>query len=410
VDNTFHLTSPSPTTMFYNGQDSNPGGTLSLYAGISLLDSISTASTGSSTNLTVSDVSVYNSIWSKANAYANVTQSTEGYKSYTFQHTLAGNSNAMNIRYDDVASTPSFSSALSVAENTVQSKWLSGIEYYGLNTTLDISYTAASGIFQKAYHPTAVAVVSQNIAAFASFNQNPASAPAYNDTFVISNYTVTLNVGSKATNVPSITVTLQKPDGKTVDSTANLDLRICTYGTVSTVTSELFYDEAQRLVIDTDTSWTSTSSLVNGDAQVRNGIVQYPDSTDYPGFSGNQEYQRKFTRESSSTGYLAFYNISTYTQIARYGTGDLNILLHLDTDDLYFDLGSAVGQNNGDGSGDSRANSIGARSSYSNLTGPTRVSINWSIGTYSTADNDGKFRIIIIFRNTNRTVTRIEST
>jgi hypothetical protein len=40
VDNTFTLTSPSPTTEFYNGMYNAPGGTLQLYAGVTSLDSI----------------------------------------------------------------------------------------------------------------------------------------------------------------------------------------------------------------------------------------------------------------------------------------------------------------------------------------------------------------------------------
>jgi hypothetical protein len=402
VDNTFTLTSPTPTTAFYNGLYTTPGGTLQLFAGGSSIDSILTDTTGASTYLTVTDVSVYDSIWSKANAFASITQTLEGYQLYAFHHDLAGNTNNLGVRYDDVASTPTFSSALSIAENTVVAKWLSGIEYYGQGTTLDISFTGAAGIFQKAYHPTAVAVVSQNTAAFTNINMNPGSVPAYNDNYPVSNYTVTLSVANRASNSPSITVTLQKPDGKTALSTQTLAKRLCTYGNYSTTTAEYFFDESQRVQLGSLTAWTSTSALTNGNAQVRNGDLQFADSTDYPGFTGDQEFQRMFTKASASTGTLTFAGI-TYTQISPYGTGDLNVLLGLDTDGQIFDLGRVVGDNNGTGDGTTRANSKGARSSGS------AGAVSWSVGTYSTANNNSQFRIVIIFRNTNRTITSIVS-
>ena len=402
TDGTFRLTTPTPSTAFHNGQISAPGGTLSLFEGTTSTDTLSTATTGSSTKLTVTDVSTYNQIWSKANAYAEVNQTSEGYQTYQLKHTLAGNSNTTSVRFDNAATAPSFSNQLTVTEGSVVPKYLSGIQYYGQGTSLNISYTAASGIFQKAYHPTAVAVVSQNVGAFASFNQNPASTPAVADTFDIANHSVTLGVASKSSNLPSITVTLQKPDGQTATSTASLAKKVCTYGTVSSTTAESFFDEAQRLVVDTNTVWTSSNALTTGNAQVRNGVLQYPDPTDYAGFTGDQEYQRKFTKASASTGTLTFSGI-TYDQISPYGTGNLNILIQLDTDGQYFDLGKVVGDNNGNGSGTTRANSKGARSSGSG------GAVSWSLGTFSTANNSSQFRIIIIFKNSTRSMTSITS-
>src|SRR5208283_869782 len=121
-------------------------------------------------------------------------------------------------------------------------------------------------------------------------------------------------------------------------SIVNLARRVCTYGIVSTVIAEYFFDEAQRLVLNTGTPWNSTTVLSNGNAQVRNGYLQFANSSDYPGFSGNQEYQREFSKTSTSTGSLTFSGI-VYTNISPYGTGDLNILIQLDDDGIYFDLG-----------------------------------------------------------------------
>jgi hypothetical protein len=235
---------------------------------------------------------------------------------------------------------------------------------------------------------------------------NPVSVPAYNDTFEVSDYTVTLNQANVASNLPTITVTLQKPTGVTATSIANLPKNLCTWGTPSTTTRERFYDEVYRLEADTDTAWTSTKALVNGEAQVRNGSIQFPNAIEYPGFLGDQEYQRKFTKESASAGYLVFSGLSSFADISAYGTGDLNELLYLDTDALWFDLGQDVGFG---GDGSTRSNAMGGRV----LSGSFGVTINWSIGTYSTgpsySGNLGKFRLVVIFRNSIRSITDITS-
>jgi hypothetical protein len=251
--------------------------------------------------------------------------------------------------------------------------------------------------------------VSQNAGAFTNISLNPGSVPAFDANYPVSNYTVTLNVASISSNAPSITVTLQKPNGTTTASTANLGNNVCTYGTVSTIVSETFRDEAQRLVLNSDTAWTSSATLVDGNAQVRNGDVQWPNATECPGFvAATQEYQRNFAKnlayDAASTGTLTFGGLTDVaTQITAYGTGDLNVLLQLDDDAMFFDLGRAVGSNNGSGDGTTRADSKGARSSS------TGGALAWSIGTYSTADNNNVFRLIVIFRNATRTITSIVS-
>jgi len=398
VDNTYRLTSPAPATSFYNGPYNDPQGTLQLTRDTVVIDSISTSATGSSTMLTVSDVSIYNQIWSKANAYADVTQADEGHRGYTFKHTLAGESNSIAFRYDNANPVPSFAVNPSVLEGTPVWKYLSGIQYYGNGSTLTISFTA-NNLFNKAYHPTAVSTLVMTPAAFVTQSLNPVSTPAYTDQFVITSRVLTLNQVA-ASNTPTIRTNLYKPDGSTAFYDAAVPRRVCTYGTVSTTKADYFYDEAQRLVIGTLTAWTPSAALVNGNAQVRNGVLQFANATDYPGFTGDQEYQRNIAKVSASTGTITFVGI-TYDQISSYGTGDLNILIQLDTDGQYFDLGRVVGSNNGNGNGTTRANSKGARSSGSGGI------VNWSIGTYSTNNNNDRYRLIIIFKTTNRTITSL---
>ena len=403
VDNTFTVTTPDPTTRFKCGKAGFPEGILSLERDTVSIDTYDLAGgTGSSTLITVSSIATYNTIWAKANAYANITQSAEGHRGYTLNHDLAGETAEIAIRYDDVNTAPTFSVAPSVAEQSLSAKYLSGITYYGLNSVLRVAFTAAAGIYTKGYHPTNVAQITMSPTAIATNNQNPGSTPAYNDAFAVANLDLTLNVASKTSNAPYLRFALFKPSGTTSYTDVNLARKVCTYATVSTTTADTFFDEAQRLVLNSNTAWTSSTALSNGNAQVRNGTLQFPNSTDYAGFTGDQEYQRWIYKTSASTGAIVLTGM-LYTDVDAYGTGDLNILIQLDTNGQYFDLGRVVGSNNGNGDGTTRANSKGARSSGSTTT------INWSIGTYTTADNDNRYRIIIIFRNTTHSITAISS-
>jgi len=404
-DSTIVASTPNTADRFRAGQANNQSS-----AGVLTLEcdgvdqevySIADNGVGVGVDLEVTALDVYNDIWQKANAQANLTL-TEGRKQIVIKHDEAGDTNVTTVYHDDVASAPAFDVSPTSAENTPVDKWLSGINHYGVGSTFDVSYTAASGIFRKTYHPSAVSRITDN-AGTVNKAVNPGSVPSVNDTFAISNELVTLGAdGSSGANDAVLSVDLNKPDGQQVsDSASALSRRINTYGVVSTNTTDAFLDEDKRLENDTDTSFDSTTSLDNGDAQVRNGTLVYGD-TDYPAKTGDQEYQRKFTKASASNGALTFSGIS-FIDIDPYGTGDLNVLLQLDDDDLYFDLGRVFGDDNGDGSGSSRANSQGARTSGSAGT------VNFSFGTASTGDNGNEYRVIIIFRNNNDSITNITS-
>jgi hypothetical protein len=151
--------------------------------------------------------------------------------------------------------------------------------------------------------------------------------------------------------------------------------------------------------------------MANGNAQVRSGTLQYPLAADYDTewggshtFTGDQEYQRYFYKTSASTGQLALAGF-TASNIAAYGTGNLNLLLYLEGDNKYFDLGVLQGSNANDGS--SRAQAISAKVATSG------TGVSWSFGVYSTgvsgAGNSGRYRAILIFRNNTYSMTSITS-
>ena len=376
-----------------------------------------TAYTGSvivSGDLTLDGVSTYNSIWAKGNAHVSYTQATAGYEGHILSHTEAGQTNKSEFWLDTFSTganaSPSFSSAPTVSEVSVVLKWLSGVAYYTTSTQLSVSFAAASGIFNACYNASQVALV----ACPASPNTplSPASPPAYTATFDKTSgnaVTITLSIGNVSSLTRQLSVTLYKASGTTASQVGALTRPICTYGTTSTTISETFFDEAQRLTSAESamTAFNSTTTpLPNNNAQVRSGILQYPVSSDYSGsptFSGGQEYHRLFYKTSASNGVLTFGGLSNVlTDISPYGTGALNVILWLEHDQLYYDLGVAV---NDAPSGASRTSAKGGRYAYSGNQ------LTWSIGTLTTgptsSGNMGRFRLIVIFNTSAKTLTAI---
>lgn len=410
VDNTFSLTSPDQANRFTAGTVAGgqaSAGSLDLIEDNIVSETYDIAVNGIGTigRISVTDLSIYNGIWQKANAAFSISLTTDGRNYFQMEHTEAGVTSESEVYYDDTNPSPVFTTPLAAVVNTAVPKWLSGIEALGAGTTVDIDYTAAF-VYEKTYHPTAVATITGD--GLASSIDNPVGVPAVIDSLTVSRQ-VTLDQVSQADLTPSIVVTARKTNGVTLQSSALLGTPLNTYGGTSTTKTDTFFDEVRRIILGsgttsgTATSFDSTIPLVDGNAQQRhNGILQYPIIGDYPGFSGNQEYQRFMAKASASVGALTLDGIS-FGNIGPYGTGNLNVLLELAVEGKFFDFGRSIGDNNGTGSGDSRANSKGARNDGAS-SGST---LSWSIGIESTAFNNNEYRLIIIFRNNTYELSRI---
>lgn len=366
----------------------------------------------SNATLSITSVNVFNSIWTQAKAtLTNLQILTEGTKKMSLTHNTAGTSNALKVFYQNtVPVAPLFSTPAAAAVNTAVYKLLSGIQYFTIGSQFQLSYTAATGIFDRTYHPTNVS--NYQGTGFTTTIINPTSAPAFNDQYSV-NQAINCNVINQSTggSKGTILVTIQKTNNTTATSTVTLSKAICTYGVVSTNTEEYFFDEDKRLLLNTNTPYDSSVFDLVNDAQVRNGNLVYPNATDYSPntFTGNREYQRIFTVGVTSSGTFEFGNLNQ-SSVSPYGTGDINILVMLDNATNYnlttgtiFDLGKPFGTYNGNGNGDTRANSIGAKVTGSS----TGTHLAFSFGTFSTALNSNKFRIIIIFRNNNQQIQKL---
>ena len=418
ISTTYNLVSPNPASEFNAGIFATPAsyGTathvrngssfvsrnLSLGAGTT-----SHSDANGTSNLNVTSITLYNSIWAKANATIGYTQNVEGTITHALLSTIAGTTNVITYNLDNVNVAPSFLTLPNflTGVSTPVLKYLSGISYYGIGSTLSLSFTADTGIFNRCYHPTAVAVLTGN--AIPSTNYNPGSTPVYTDTFIISNSTVTLNVANVSTGSTGgiLNVKLQKPDGSNTVVSASypfLDLisnRVNTYGTASGVKFEPFLDETNRLIQSTNTAFVSINPLANGEAQVLNGTLTYGD-VDYPSKSGSQRYDRRFTVGVQNGGSMTFVGFNP-TNISPYNTGSLNMYLWLETLGGYWDLGKPDGSINGTGDGSSLANSRGGKVSISGST------LNYTFDTFSTFSNSNQFRMIIVFNDNTQTITSV---
>lgn len=354
--------------------------------------------------------------WRKAEAFIDITNQNEGLVNYGFQHTEALTSNNVSLYYDNVNSSPSFLVNGSANVLSDVSIYLSGIPHYGLNATFTTTYVAAAGIFRKAYHPTSVGILSSTYGS--NVTNNPVSPPNVDASFAVST-TFTFNTASQSSGSSNATIltTIYKPTGTTATSTITLPRRADTYSqTRATITAEYFTDESKRIKdgsSGTDLVWSpSEYTIFNPDngayAQVQNGTLRYPVSVDYASFafSGTDKmYKRRFTKAAASNGTLIFTGFAPNTQLAAYGSGDLNVLIWLTDQGLYFDTYNAFGI--GGGSGLTMATAISARNG--SLTATT---IPWTLGTYSTGNevaHNGTFVVIVIFRNTTRSMTSITS-
>ena len=368
-------------------------------------------------NLKLTALGAYNSIWTKANAQIlTYTQPNPGYEGVYIAHTennqLTNTYEMWKDPWSAANGNPVFSQAATAATYSQSDKWLSGISYYASGTGFSVYFKGAAGIYSCAYNVTQVYAISAT--GLNTATGLPASPPLFTDELDKSgsnHVRVSLSVANQSSFNKYLRVNIYKAHNTTTLSDATISKAINTYGTISTDTFDGFQDEARRLVIGSGIAFTSTLEMANGNAQVRSGTLQYPLAADYDTqwggthtFSGDQEYQRYFYKTSASTGTLTFAGF-TASNVAPYGTGSINVLLYLDGDALWFDLGVLQGSNANDGS--TRSAAISAKTSASG------GALGWSIGTKTTgvsgAGNSARYRAVIIFRNNTYSMTSITS-
>jgi len=435
----------SPSTIFFAGKagDTASFGTVShiLYnstytsgTAVSFVD-LTTNPTPTYTlgTMRITALGTTNTIWNKANAQIyEYTQSGEGYAGNALQWAPSSfgstsETNKYEVWKDSYSASnanPSFSSGPTNTVTVQNFKWLSGIRYYTTGTNFHVEFIAASGIFNRCYNATKVANVSATGLTTINLTGEESGTPVYSATYDRSstNYVdTTLGKINESSFNKYLTIGLYKVVGSASSNSA-INYYINTYGSPSTSTVEYFQDEAFRLVNDTTgsgTAFTSTNNLSHSNAQVRSGTLRVPLQAEYTAewggaaidYSGDSifEYQRYFVKSGTTkSGTLAFSGI-TSTDIYAYGSSGtgftgLNLLIYLETDAVWFDLGIPVGLG---GTGLNKTLAIGAKD-IANTSGST---LAWSLGSlYSTALNNNRYRLSVIFnKNSTKTITQITS-
>ena len=406
VDGAYTLTTPD----FRAGKArDNPGSAGQVAHVLNGVDSdvhnLQSSGRGRTGAIEVTDLVEYETFWLKANARIDFVQTTEGRTTHAIRGFGAaggdaGISKTTTILFDDTNPVPSFSTGLSHKVLTEKLNYLSGVAYYKTGTVFECAFIAAAGIFEKAYHATHVAKLEVPGALEKAIN--PAAVPSVADTFSVSGEPgqITLSIDGVSSDAPDLTARLFKPKSAPVSDTEKLARGINTYGVVSTTTRDVFQDEHKRLVLGNGTSWESTATLEDGNLQVKNGRLIHGNDGDYKdrGFTGEQAYQRRIAKVAASGGTLDHEGVT----VSPFGTGDVNLLLLLEADGKWFDLGLSLGLAHGAGDGSSPDNSIGAK-----ISGGTDRTV-FSFGTFSTGNNGNAYRVRIVYRATGQAMTRIE--
>ena len=392
----------------------------------------------------VTSVGWYNNfpLWQKGNAdirigttYGNSDLSVGDYK-FRLGHDIDNDgtsdelTNESVIFVDPETARPGISSGPTVSENTPNLKYLSGIRFYGQNSTFDVTVTSNDKIFEYTYidNPmrfTLTGMTTTDIAITDSSVSGVSNPPQYNEQMTITNKTVTLDQSNQYSDDGKLTATPRDPWGDGTAATESLaDARLInTYGTVSTALVEEFHDEDRRLpsTYNFDNAsgsltgqWDSTQVLSNGDAQVFNGRLIYPQTnyttgylpaqqagTDYSGFSGNQVYYRSMHQDGTphSSGTLRLDGI-TWLDIS---SGDVKVEIKLPTQTGWLDLGvdyNSATFTGADGDGAMTGHSQSGNSLY----------IDWTAGTFSTANSGYRYFVRITLVNSSKEIDYLAET
>ena len=311
---------------------------------------------GTTGNITVSNIGVYNTFWATASAAIGYTIAKTGSVRFNVSaDNGAGTSNTSTLFYaGDATDFPQHTittQAVTVTGKTYNS--LSGIQYLK-TANFNIAFTG-SNLYNPVYYLNQTSVTSDYFATITTGS----NTPQYNDTLGLE-VSAPLLSNKTSYNAGSITgqIQLRKPEKTNVNSIVTLTTeKVNSYTSPpSTNTIEYFLDESKRYSSFTVQSWDSTTTLQNGDLQVQNGrLVHGQYGGDYPAFAGDQQYLRVVvpSNPSSFTGSFNF-NTAGFTNIAPWGstgTNQLQVAFVVNTAGSYtggipntvYDLGKAAG-------------------------------------------------------------------
>lgn len=318
------------------------------------------------------------------------------------------------IFYDENINNPNIENDILIV-NQENFKYLSGVKFYHQNSTVKYNFTVQN-LFNNTYYDDVIFLISNELENdIISINEIPNISypvPKYNDIVNITNKILTLK-NNIVSDKLELNVLCKKPLGRnTVKKYTFNNFLINTYNQMSGDKVEYFQDEVYRLpktfnfdsiVTKTINVWDSVDNLINGDAQVFNGSLIYPQTNyniytpmqnvDYSTFIGDQEYYRQIIlNRTTNNGILEFTgenfnNIDLYIKFPTQ-TGWLNLK-------KLFNLPDFTGSDN-DGCAINIINAL------------TKLTINWTISTFSSYYSNNIYYIKVVLKNKNAKLTKIE--
>jgi len=330
---------------------------------------------GTTGDLQVSSITVYNSIWHDASAQINYTQANPGFRSHSLLYTVGVSNQQTNntyFWYDNSNLAPSIS-AFSVTQNTLSStRYLSGIRYYSTGDVFNFSASIAN-LANQAIRPTNP--LSYSMPGFNNVDVaiNGASF-AYNQVYSLST-TVALNASNSYSINAVGTVVGRKPNGSsTTGVSASNNVLVDTYSpTYSTGGNITMFDENYRFPLSTNFSvvpgsvtgnWTSSAPLTNGNGQLYNSVWAYPTlnftsgylpaqggGTNYSAFTGDQTIVWGVNIGTGYSNVQVVFAGMNYTSISPDHNGNLNFDVRLPSATGWLDGGRPFGSFSGDSTG-----------------------------------------------------------
>lgn len=384
--------------------------------------------TGTNNIIKVLSVAKYNNfpLWQKGSALIQSGSLSGGEHNFQMQHdtgTIAATSTTQ-IFYDPETGRPENIITPEIVENSAVIKWLSGIQFYTLGSTFNIS-GSCSKVFEYTYIDNPIRISLPGFSTLylpftdASISGVTTPIPSWDDTLSITNKILTLNAANQSNIDSRVTILPRDPRGNGISKSSIQENRLIdTYGILSTATREYFVDEHYRLPQGTYDSipstitgqWDSTSALTNGNAQVISSSLIYPVTnfssgylptqqagTDYSGFTGNQFYYRAIY----DAGTPHFEGTLKFTGITWNDLGtNVKIELKLPTQTGWLDLStgfSAATYTGADGDG-----AVVNHSQSGNI-----LTIDWTCGTDSTAHSGYMYILKITFLNSAKNLSEI---
>ena len=371
------------------------------------------------TDIQITDISTYDSIWRKANARIVYTQPAEGYSRHSIRYqspTVNQTSSDTRFWYDDVNAQPLFPSDATITQNTLYGpgRFLSGVQYYYYGDSFDMT-SSITNIAKKGIHPSAP--VNYQMPALSPVNLTISGATfPFDGTY---NFAITDSLDIY--NVYSIDARLQilatKPSGLNNSKTTPSQNRLVnTYSSTYSTNGNIYmYDEYYRWQLSNNFGlvpgsylnptgdWVSANLLISGNGQLYAGTWYYPrlnyttgylpspQSANYSSFSGDQTIvwatNIGLSHSSMSINFTGIANVKT--SITAEGTGSLNVSIRLPS------ISSGLFSDWADGGKDFQ---VGNGCRVNNLSSGSLLALTF--GTNSSSDSTGVVFIRVILKNT----------